>query len=393
MTEEELKLENRKLDIQLKIHQEKQGFERRRIEIEEHKRDYHNPVFIALIAAVVGLLSNAFVAIINNDAKVEQASKSTQSNLILKAIETGGNPDQAAENLQLLIDTKLIKGPTASDLTTYLASRDEGEGASLGASAASSHSSEYPRYIPSTSKEHCTYYETFGIPGNSENTICRIGFVFEFDKESKFTKWLGYNISKEKMRQRRKRSPFYLDPEINKDSQIGKNLYVRNNLDRGHLARLSDMSWDSQAHIESQLYSVVAPQYSNLNQILWLGLEDLTSDAVYNGTIDELLIYSGPIFGNLSEPKFRDIAHIPKDFFRIVYEPATGKSAAWIVPNSPDLQRSLKSQAPWTEYQVSIDDIEEKTGLDFFNSMGEKKTDMESSRPSLNWLMSDNTKS
>ncbi|KKD58537.1 hypothetical protein RN22_20705 [Grimontia sp. AD028] len=48
MTEEELKLENRKLDIQLQIHQENQRFERRRIEIEEHKRVYHNPVFIAL---------------------------------------------------------------------------------------------------------------------------------------------------------------------------------------------------------------------------------------------------------------------------------------------------------------------------------------------------------
>ncbi len=48
---------------------------------------------------------------------------------ILQALKTG-DPDQAAENLQLLIETKLIQ-ESADAIRLYLANRQPGEGASL----------------------------------------------------------------------------------------------------------------------------------------------------------------------------------------------------------------------------------------------------------------------
>jgi hypothetical protein len=53
-----------------------------------------------------------------------------QANLITESIKTGNHPDQAAANLQFLVNTGLLSGTLGEKVRTYLEIRHPGEGAS-----------------------------------------------------------------------------------------------------------------------------------------------------------------------------------------------------------------------------------------------------------------------
>ncbi len=136
---EQISLELRRLDLEEK--KAEQDFQIRKAEIdlkreEQRNRAYTSPLFLAAVAAFVGLMSNAIVAAINgvNDRNLEKTRGENQvklqhdqaeASLILEAIKTG-NTESAAANLELLAKTGLLS--KAQDIKDYLSTRKQGEG-------------------------------------------------------------------------------------------------------------------------------------------------------------------------------------------------------------------------------------------------------------------------
>jgi DNA/RNA endonuclease G (NUC1) len=122
---DELALRNRELDFKL---------------AEQRKSVWRSPLFLAVVAGFVGLLSNALVALINGESEraLEREKAAATSKLerqkaeagrILEALKTG-DPDLAAANLELLLKTRLLT-EEADSIAAYLKARKPGEGASL----------------------------------------------------------------------------------------------------------------------------------------------------------------------------------------------------------------------------------------------------------------------
>ena len=136
------------------------------------------------------------------------------------------------------------------------------------------------------------------------------------------------------------------------------------------------------SQIETFLMSNIAPQKHGLNAGVWLKAEtkaanELSQDdrkpSSKSDDIKDLWVISGPVFeGEIKYIGDKKIA-VPTGFFKIIvrqpyYRTSSAQAIAVYYPHEP---------GPWEQKEqfVSVDFIEEKTGLDFHPNLIDKSED------------------
>jgi endonuclease G, mitochondrial len=165
---------------------------------------------------------------------------------------------------------------------------------------------------------------------------------------------------------------WFLDPRIPKKDQAGDKFYAGNKLDKGHLVRRLDPVWGTveeatQANNDTFFYTNASAQHQNLNRIEWNNLEDY----VLNNSIAQKLkinVFTGPIL-RIDDPLHKDIP-IPKDFWKIVVmvkAETKQLSATAYALSQTDLMSDLEAFefGEYKTYQITVQRVEELTGLDF----------------------------
>jgi len=165
---------------------------------------------------------------------------------------------------------------------------------------------------------------------------------------------------------------WFLDPRIAESEQIGKELYERNALDRGHLVRRLDPVWGSDfvlADTDTFHFTNCSPQHERFNQgkDLWQGLENY----IYSRSqvLDrKITVFTGPVFGEL-DPLYKGV-RLPLAFWKIIaYCRADGSlaTAGYVLEQGGLIQDMLSRDAGFAPgtYRVPIAQINERTGLDF----------------------------
>ena len=137
--------------------------------------------------------------------------------------------------------------------------------------------------------------------------------------------------------------------------------YKGSGYDRGHLAPAADMKISKISMSESFLMSNMSPQHPGFNRGIWKKLEEL----VRNWALKEETIYiaTGPILED-NLPYIGNNVSIPDYYYKVIldYSQPDIKGIGFILPNA-------KSNIPLTDYAVSIDKVEELTGIDFFTNL------------------------
>lgn len=170
--------------------------------------------------------------------------------------------------------------------------------------------------------------------------------------------------------------------------QLGRETYDDNQIDKGHLVRREDVLWGtvSEARLANKatfFYTNASPQHQNFNQDEWKYLEDWVLTRATDFSY-RLCVFTGPVFSD-GDPTLDDL---PAHLRRLV--PATGKArlpaAFWKVVILRDAEAggddlaavafAMKQNEMWDDkhgnrllhlkvHQVTIEAIEEWTGLDF----------------------------
>jgi endonuclease G, mitochondrial len=140
--------------------------------------------------------------------------------------------------------------------------------------------------------------------------------------------WAAWNIDGALLNQdvHRTGKSFRLDKLVPRKYQAGNKFYVKNDLDKGHLARHEDVVWGNneeamQASYDSFFYTNITPQAFDFNQSkqggIWGQLENAALEVTKN---QRMSCFAGPIFQD-SDQVYRDDLRIPSKFFKIlVYE-------------------------------------------------------------------------
>lgn len=138
--------------------------------------------------------------------------------------------------------------------------------------------------------------------------------------------------------------------------------------DRGHLAPSADFRWSKQALSESYYYSNMTPQRSGFNRESWAEVETLLRRIVDNNPQNYLVI-TGPVLTDTMKVIEKSInkLSIPDYHYKIIADLSSDspKGMAFLMPNR-------KCELPASEYVVTIDSIQQLTGLDFFPSLTQK---------------------
>jgi endonuclease G len=208
----------------------------------------------------------------------------------------------------------------------------------------------------------------------ADDTIIRHrGYTLSYNSKYKQANWVAYLLTKDETVKRYQRGEFFApDPLISgTDFKVD---YLKSGYDRGHLAPAADMGYSMETMIQSFFYSNMSPQLPRFNRGVWKKLE--MQDRNWAVQFDSLYVVTGPIFDSIMPTIGPHRVAVPKAYYKVLLQKRNGnwEGIGFILPNS-------NSKVDFKNYSISIDKVEEITGLDFFWKLDdtlEKKIELNS---------------
>ena len=208
--------------------------------------------------------------------------------------------------------------------------------------------------------------------GTSGQIIRRRYYTLSYSEEHEQAEWVAYVLYKKRLQ------PPFVEryDEFMEDSKCDKNSaslddYRNSGYDRGHLVPAADMAFNERAMRETFYLSNISPQGRNFNGGIWRELEELTRSWAKRNT--QLYVVSGPVLA--LEPKgsigYNEVS-VPAAYFKVLLdlkEPQL-KSIGFVIPNEVSFE-------PLYKFAVSVDYVEEVTGIDFFPNLLSKELEEE----------------
>ena len=206
-----------------------------------------------------------------------------------------------------------------------------------------------------------------GVPGKADTVINRPGYALGYIESHEQAAWVIYKLTRSEVLEKvaKRSNQFMEDPEIPTGSATSVD-YRKTGYDRGHLAPAADMAFSVRTMADSFYYSNMSLQKRNFNRGIWKRLEEQVRHfAIVEG---EIYVVTGPVF-----PKEKAITigpnqvTVPKYFYKVIYDlTPPEKMIAFVLPNEG-------SKADLRTFAVTVDYVEELTGLDFFSTVPQPK--------------------
>ncbi len=205
---------------------------------------------------------------------------------------------------------------------------------------------------------------------NGEYVLDYTHFSIVMCKSRGLAYFTGVNIDgSNKVNIKRGGDKWKFDDRISEEFQYGNDVYKLNKLDRGHLVKRTDPNWGRDAHQANDdtfHYTNSAPQHKNLNQKIWLNLEDYILNNAHNHNL-KVSVFTGPVFKD-DDKVYRNNYKIPKDFWKVVVMVKDNEeiSATAYLQTQENMLDDLEFvYGAFKTYQVPVRQIEKLTGLDF----------------------------
>ncbi len=203
------------------------------------------------------------------------------------------------------------------------------------------------------------------LPIGADGPVIKHSFyALSYNEQHEQADWVAYELTKASIQAPNvKRSgDFRRDRKIRSTSAERED-YKRSGYDRGHMVPAGDMAFSEQAMSETFLMSNMSPQVRAFNGGIWRELEENVRDWAYED--NHIYVITGPI---LSQSKLGTIGRnevtIPSAYFKVLLDikDPQQKGIGFIMPNEV-------TDRPIEDFAVSIDEVEEKTGFDFFANL------------------------
>ena len=242
---------------------------------------------------------------------------------------------------------------------------------------------EVPRLSNNVTEGGAAYIAHYAKDIGGNNTL---NFSFEYNFSKHHTRWVAFTFDSKTIQSNTSRSDAWApDPLLlqytNNDTDYRGSGYTR-----GHLVASADRLFSKQANEQTFYFSNISPQGYSFNTGIWADLESKVRgwgglsevrDTLYvtkGGTIED-----NQILGSIGENKIA----IPKYFFMAILakKGATYKSIAFYIEHK-------QYTAPYNvqNYTLSVDDLETKTGIDFFHNLPDEIEKMvETQKNPVDW--------
>lgn len=233
--------------------------------------------------------------------------------------------------------------------------------------AAASAAQEAQQAASNASSNNASQGQSLEIPvyesSRGGQIIKHTGFTLSYDADYKTPQWVAWKLTAEKAAgDVPRKNHFEPDPDV-RGAKAYHEDYTHSGYDRGHMAPAGDMKWSEQAMKESFYTSNICPQNKNLNKGDWKDLEEM--ERTWATSYGEVSIAAGPIYTSSKPERIGNHkVAVPDAFFKVllVGYPQSPKAYGFIFPNKAGTH-------PLTYYQLTVDEVEQQTGIDFFPAL------------------------
>lgn len=215
-----------------------------------------------------------------------------------------------------------------------------------------------------------------------------LNYALEWDNTKRHANWVAFTFDTTTSADNVKRTDAWsVDPKLPAEMQVQESDHKNDGFDKGHLCASEDRVYLKEANEQTFYYSNMSPQLNDFNGGFWGKLEARvqtwgrsTADGVYDkvyvtkgGTLNKLLknfkgttVNGGTPTTDANGFTIHGLA-CPEYYFMAVLSQKDDvfHAIAFLVPHKEGTTRNPSSDE-LKEYVVSVDKLEEETGIDFF---------------------------
>ena len=222
------------------------------------------------------------------------------------------------------------------------------------------------------------------IPSGGKGEIIEhTGYTLSYREEYEVPEWVAYELTREEVTTLavERKDNFREDKTVSTGSATLQD-YKKSGYDRGHMAPAADFRWSAEAMDDTFYLSNMCPQTHAFNAGIWSDLESAIRSMAYED--GSIYVVTGPVltdgpYGTIGE---NGVA-VPSYFYKVVldYSEPTLKAIGFILPHE-------NSKNPLSYFAVTVDEVEERTGLDFFPLLPDSTEEkLESSLDTSLWAL------
>lgn len=215
-----------------------------------------------------------------------------------------------------------------------------------------------------------------------------LNYALEWDNTKRHANWVAFTFDTTTSADNVKCTDAWsVDPKLPAEMQVQESDHKNDGFDKGHLCASEDRVYLKEANEQTFYYSNMSPQLNDFNGGFWGKLEARvqtwgrsTADGVYDkvyvtkgGTLNKLLknfkgttVNGGTPTTDANGFTIHGLA-CPEYYFMAVLSQKDDvfHAIAFLVPHKEGMTRNPSSDE-LKEYVVSVDKLEEETGIDFF---------------------------
>ncbi|MEW7288967.1 DNA/RNA non-specific endonuclease [Aquimarina sp. 2304DJ70-9] len=220
----------------------------------------------------------------------------------------------------------------------------------------------------------------FYLPTSTTGTIVTHNhYSLSYSEKHEQAEWVAYHLKKEHLSSNDFKRPYFeVDKKVRTSSADWRN-YKKSGYDRGHLCPAGDRRFNYGAFEETFLTSNITPQNHEFNSGIWNELEQKVR--YWAKSYDGLYVVTGGVLSDNLKTIGYEAVSVPKYFYKVLLSKSTKKPKMIAF-----LMEGKNSNTPLKQYVVSVDRIEELTGIDFFPKLEDAvEAKLEASTNTTGW--------
>lgn len=238
---------------------------------------------------------------------------------------------------------------------------------------------ELPAELTGTDYENATVWTV--KDGSTRN------YTIAYDTSKYTTYWVAYNLKASHMGSLERPTKWTYDystgaPATSKQVNVDNTYATYNNGDghaKGHLIPNASRNGDEEMQVQTFYYTNSVPQWQNgFNSGMWSALENALQTI---GKSEEIFIVTGTAFKKVGESKTISYTSTPSDsgksvpipnyFYKVVLKVNSTSSPTSAKAIGFWFENKSYSNSEYSSYAVSVDQIEEWTGMNFFVNLSD----------------------
>ncbi len=200
----------------------------------------------------------------------------------------------------------------------------------------------------------------FFLPASTTGQIVHHdGYSLSYSEPNEQAEWVAYELKENQLVNANFERPYFEIDEAVKTGAAHWRNYKNSGYDRGHLCPAADREFNHDLYIETFLTSNISPQEHEFNSGVWNRLEQKVR--YWAGRYKGVYVITGGVLTGKMKTIGDERVSVPNQFYKIVmdYNNGNPKVLAFLMPHE-------NSNKPLYNFVVSIDSLENLTGIDFF---------------------------